>query len=225
MLKICGITKSFGEHSVLAGVDFSAEDGLLTILEGQNGAGKSTLFNILSGTLSPDKGSICLDDFDIAAISARDRAAFMAVLKQDPKTSSSPTLSVFENCALANLKNRSATLALALRESVRHQIIQHLSSLELDFTKHLDRPMGELSGGQRQILAFAMATMIKPRLLLLDEPSAALDEKSSHLLMRLIKRLISQWQIPAVMISHDHGLNQNYGDKIKILENGVILPS
>lgn len=225
MLKICDIKKKFGANPVLNGVTFTASNGLLSILEGQNGAGKSTLFNILSGILYADEGSISLDGKDISAMPAQLRAAFMAVLRQDPKASSSPSLSVLENCALANLKNRRATFMQALRPSIKAKICQHLRSLELDFDKYLEQPMGSLSGGQRQILAFAMATMHKPRLLLLDEPTAALDLKSSHLLMRLIKKLVAQWQIPAVMISHDHALNQNYGDHIITLESGVIVMS
>lgn len=222
MLSLQGIKKSFGHHQILRGISFDAQSGILTILEGQNGSGKSTLFNILSGTLVQDEGKILLDNSDIGLMPAIERATFMAVLKQDPKASSSASLTVMENCALALLKSRNAQLSFALRASIKEKILAHLKSIELDVASLLDRQMGELSGGQRQILAFAMATMDKPQLLLLDEPTAALDDKSSHLLMRLIKRLVAQWQIPALMISHDHGLNESYGDEVKVLVDGVV---
>lgn len=223
MLNIIGIKKSFNDNPILCDVSFDALDGQLTILEGENGAGKSTLFNILSGTILQDQGSLMLGLLDIGHMPALKRSSLMAVLKQDPKASSSPALTVMENCALSWLKERRAGLSLALRKEVKEKILLHLDNLELHLTHLLERPMGELSGGQRQIFAFAMATMVKPHLLLLDEPTAALDEKSSHLLLRLIKRLIAQWQIPAVMISHDHAINKRYGDALKVLKEGKIL--
>lgn len=222
MLNIIGIKKRFGANTILSDVSFDAGNGLLTILEGENGAGKSTLFNILSGNIFAEEGKILLHNVDISPMSALKRSSILALLKQDPKASSSPALTVLENCALAWLKEKKASLKMALRADVKEQIILHLNALELNYEHLLDRRMGELSGGQRQIFAFAMATMIKPRLLLLDEPTAALDEKSSHLLMRLIKSLVAKWHIPAVMISHDHALNKHYGDALRVLKNGVI---
>lgn len=221
MLKIIKLKKSFAEHEILKGASFEAQSGKLTILEGQNGAGKSTLFNILVGNLSADEGQIILDDLDITARKALERAHQIAILKQDPKASSAPNLSILENCALALLKNRRPGLSYALKADIKAQIQAHLKNLGLNYAHVWDKAMGTLSGGQRQIIAFAMATMYKPELLLLDEPTAALDDASTHLLMKLVKELITAWNIPAVMISHDHALNQNYGDKIVVLKEGL----
>lgn len=147
----------------------------------------------------------------------------MAILKQDPKASSSPALTLMENCALAYLESRRAIFRLALRKEIKEKLLQHLNELELNRDEDiLNRMMGELSGGQRRIYAFAMATKNRPKLLLLDEPTAALDEKSSHLLMGLIKRLVKEWQIRTIMISHDHALNKRYGDELLILNEGNI---
>jgi len=222
MLKILNIKKTFGDREILKKINFEAASGHLTILEGQNGAGKSTLFNILIGNMKADSGNILLDDIAINDFPAIKRASDIAILKQDPKLSSAPSLSVMENCALALLKNSTAGLKPALNIRVRKKIIEHLKSLKLAFKDMLDLPIGMLSGGQRQILAFAMATMIKPKLLLLDEPSAALDDDSSQLLLVLIKGMVKEWNIPALMISHDHALNQAYGDKIVVLKDGMI---
>lgn len=222
MLKVNNIKKSFNNNIILQNVSFEAPSGLLTILEGENGAGKSTLFNILGGTINQDEGTLLFNSQDISLMPAKKRALFMAVLKQDPKASSSPALSVLENCAIALLKEQRASLRYALRNNIREKILFHLHNLDLSLKHLLNKPMGELSGGQRQIFAFAMATIVRPKILLLDEPTAALDEKSSYLLMRLIKRLIKEWQIPAVMISHDHTLNQTYGDKVLVLKDGLI---
>jgi len=223
MLKISNIKKSFADHIILHRVSFEAPNSCLTILEGQNGAGKSTLFNILTGNLMPDAGEIFLDQQNITHDSAHERAHNIAILKQDPKASSWAHLSVLENCALALLKNKKAGLRYALNAQTQEYIKKHIDSLELNYDNLWHKQVGMLSGGQRQVLAFAMATMYKPNLLLLDEPSAALDDKSSNLLMRLIKKLITNWNIPAVMISHDYALNKNYGDKIIELKDGHII--
>jgi ABC-type uncharacterized transport system ATPase component len=110
----------------------------------------------------------------------------------------------------------------ATSNNVKDLVTSHLASLGLDFCRDLHRTMSDFSGGQRQILAFAMATICQPRLLLLDEPTAALDEKSSQQLMSLVKMMVAKWQIPAVMISHDHNLNQQYGNVILVLADKTI---
>ena len=221
MLKISKLRKSFADQEILRGASFDASPAELTILEGQNGAGKSTLFNILVGNLTPDSGEIILNNQNITTDKAIERSHKIAILKQDPKASSAPSLSVLENCALALLKNKRPTLGYALRATIKEQIRAHVENLGLNYENQWDKAMGTLSGGQRQIIAFAMATMYKPELLLLDEPTAALDDASTHLLMKMIKKLITTWNIPAVMISHDHALNQCYSDKIIILNQGV----
>lgn len=223
MLNIINLTKSFGKQIVLKNINFSAQKAKLTILEGKNGAGKSTLFNILMGSIKSDSGRIILGNHDITNYSQEKKALIMAILKQDPKASSAPSLSVIENLVLFNLKNHNASLKKALRPLIKEHMIAHLDYLNISFASScLDEPVGNLSGGQRQILAFAMATLIKPQLLLLDEPTAALDESSTYLLMNLIKKLIVLWNIPAIMISHNHELNNSYADTIIKLKDGII---
>jgi putative tryptophan/tyrosine transport system ATP-binding protein len=221
MLKLIDIKKSFDDQIILRGVTFDAKPGKLTVLLGQNGAGKSTLFNIIAGTILQDQGHIMLNDVRLSALPAQRRAQHIAILKQDPKSSTASSLSVFDNLALALLKGKTATLKSASSKDIKHKIIVHMTDLGLD-TSLLDRPMGSLSGGQRQILAFAMATIHRPELLLLDEPTAALDEKACDLLMDLVKRFIEIWQIPAVMICHDRGLVNRYADHHHILRDGLI---
>lgn len=222
MLKLINVKKSFNNQEILKGVTFNAQNGRLTVLEGQNGAGKSTLFNIIAGVLSHDGGQIILKEINVNELAAIDRARHIAILIQDPKASSVPSLSVLENCALALLKGKRASLCSAITKVRKQKIVDHLSTLGLSYQKELLQPIGLLSGGQRQIFAFAMATMSKPNLLLLDEPTAALDEKSSHRLMGLIKRFVSDWQISAVMISHDHAINRQYADDTFTLQDGSI---
>lgn len=221
MLKIKNIKKAFGSTTILANVSCEAAPGKLTILEGKNGAGKSTLFNLIAGIIHQDEGEILLQDVNIGTMSGLRRASLIALLKQDPKASSVSELSILDNFALALLKGKSSALTLATPAKTSRLIHDHVANLTItvaDFNK----PIGMLSGGQRQIIAFAMATIVTPKLLLLDEPTAALDEESSHLLMTLIKQFAARLQIPAVMISHDHELNRKYADEIFILSGGAV---
>lgn len=222
MLRCSGIKKSFFNHEILKGISFDAQRGKLTALLGKNGAGKSTLFNIIAGTLAPDEGRILLDKHILNHMHASQRAQHIALLKQDPKTSTASSLSVFDNFALAMLKTNKARLKTALSPHTKEAIINHIKNLGLD-ERLLSREMGSLSGGQRQIVAFAMATLHRPSLLLLDEPTAALDEEATNLLMKLVKRFISEWQIPAVMICHDKELVEQFADDAYVLQHGIIV--
>ncbi len=129
-------------------------------------------------------------------------------------------MSILENCALALLKNRKPTLNSA-GKNVLIQVKLHLEILGLAYFR-LQQNLLSLSGGQRQMIAFAMATINQPEVLILDEPTAALDEKSAHLLMQMVKKFVKDWNIPALMISHDKNLNCIYGDKILSLQKGLI---
>lgn len=223
MLKVSSIKKSFSHARILNDITFDAHNAELTVIEGQNGAGKSTLFNIMSGLLTADEGTISVGNIRIDTMPAITRAKFIALLRQDPKNSTVETLSIAENFVLAMLKSKRASLKTTLSEDLLRKIASHVLEHGLDFAHDLHRKMSDLSGGQRQILAFIMATIIKPELILLDEPTAALDEKSSHQLMKLVKNLVTQWNIPAVMISHDRALNREYADVIFELKDGGIV--
>jgi len=223
MLSINKIKKAFAEKLILKDITFQAKEGELTIIEGKNGAGKSTLFAIIAGQIMADEGSIKLKDLDLVKIPAIKRAKFLSILHQDPNASSISSFSIKDNLILASLKSRRASLKSISTDEYEKMVKSHLEDLGLsDFIHDTHRSMSDLSGGQRQILSFAMATLDRPEFLLLDEPTAALDEKSSHFLMKLIKRLITLWNIPAVMISHDHALNREHGDSFLTLIEGKI---
>jgi putative ABC transport system ATP-binding protein len=222
MLKVAGIKKTFASTTILRDISFTAAAGTLTVIEGKNGAGKSTLMNILCGILAADEGSIMLDDIELSSIDATTRARMLATLRQDISSGSVGAFSVLENCALALLKNRRARLANATGRQMRDSALQHFANLDLNFGAELYKPLSLFSGGQRQMIAFAMATINKPALLLLDEPTAALDELAATQMMDLVKRFLATWKIPAVMISHDHDLNRAYADAILILRDGIL---
>jgi putative ABC transport system ATP-binding protein len=220
MLKLIDIKKAFNNRPILKGVNATVNDGQMAALIGANGAGKSTIFNIITGETKPDSGVIVLDGQEILALKPTALAKHFALLRQDPKTVTAANLTVFENMVLAVLKNRSASVKKALSSTNKEIILKHLVDLGIN-TGLLDQKMGNLSGGQRQMLAFAMATIYRPKLLLLDEPTAALDENATEQMMTLVKRFISQWQIPAVMICHDKDLVERFMDQKYELSDGI----
>lgn len=222
MLKVIGLKKSFPTVTILRDINFSAEASCLTVIEGRNGVGKSTLFNILCGIVSEDDGNIILNARYLNEIGPSKRARHLAFLRQDPSASSVMTFTVLENFALSLLKTERVRLRNACSTRVKNEVTEHLNRLGLYFVKDLDQPLSHFSGGQRQMLAFAMTTFSKPDLLLLDEPTAALDAKAAIKMMDLIKRFLCAWNIPSVMISHDHDLNRKYADAIYILEDGLL---
>ncbi len=222
MLKVMGIKKSFGAKSVLREIDFAADAGTLTVIEGKNGAGKSTLFSVLCGIVAQDEGAIELDNLDLGPLPAIQRALHIAILRQDPGAGTVNAFTVLENFSLATLKNRRASLRYAQGPHLRQKVKDHLEDLDLA-NINVNQRLAHFSGGQRQMLAFAIATLNKPKLLLLDEPTAALDEEASIRMMELIKHFLKKWRIPAVMISHDHDLNNQYADKILRLEAGKLV--
>ncbi len=220
MLTITNIKKSFGDNAVLVDINLEAQEGALTVIEGKNGAGKSTLFNILCGLVDADAGTIMLNDVAMHGLSAINRAPYLAIIRQDPGASSVLTFSLLDNFALAMLKGRRAQLTYARNAKTIERAHAHLLELGLDFARDLQKPLRDFSGGQRQIIAFAMATLHHPSLLLLDEPTAALDEHAAITLMETVKRLIARFNIPAIMISHDHDINKRYADAIYLLADG-----
>lgn len=223
MLNVTSIKKRFNDRYILRDINFHAAKGSLTIIEGKNGAGKSTLFDILCGTLASDEGTIHLGTTHFSALSAIERAKRLAILRQDPTTSSVLNFSVLENCALFLLKHGRACLTDATGNNIRQQAHAHLTRLHLDYaTADLTKTLAHFSGGQRQMLAFAFATIAQPELLLLDEPTAALDESAAVTMMELITNFIAQWNIPAVMISHDHDLNRRFSNEILVLQDGIL---
>lgn len=222
MLKLENIHIAFNGLKVLNDLSLQLNSGDFVAIMGCNGAGKSTLFDLIAGTTKPDQGRVLLDGQDITGWSEIERAPFIGRLFQNTRLASVSTLTVRENLALATLKGRSAGLRHGLSQFPEDVIERVLQPLNLRLEELLDTPMGALSGGQRQIVSFIMATLVPPRILLLDEPTAALDPRSATELLIFAKEFVGKHGIPTVMITHDPEIARHVGNKLWMIEGGKL---
>lgn len=213
MLTLNNITLSLNQQVILRNITAHAHPGDMILMIGHNGSGKSTLLNIIAGTLKPDTGSITLDERVITLLDERERTSIISRLNQNPTLNTAATLTVEQNLALAALKGKRATLRRGVGA------IQHAAS---PWHLLLHKKMGDLSGGQRQLIAFSMATMTQPRILLLDEPTAALDPHATQELLAKIKAQATNKQTITIMVTHELKFIEQLGNKLWILNNGSL---
>lgn len=192
-----------GEVRALNQLSLQLAPGSFNLVIGANGSGKSTLLNVLAGTIRPSQGNVMLDGKDISAWPVYERSKFIARIFQDPSVGTAPSLSIIENFRLASLRTRSKKPFIGLNRDFRKVVASHVSILGMQLEDRLDNPVSSLSGGQRQALSLLMATFDHLDLLLLDEPTAALDPRSAELLLKLAHQIIREKQLTALMVSHD----------------------
>jgi putative ABC transport system ATP-binding protein len=220
MLSLQHVTKRFNGKTVLAGISCLIENGDFIVIVGTNGSGKTTLFDIIAGTVIPDEGIIEYRDAVITTQDECQRSMWMSRLLQNTSLNCVPSMTVAENFALAMLKIKSARFSPALDEEKRAIILARLREFKLDV--HIDTPMGNLSGGQRQLIAFIMATITHPQLLLLDEPTAALDPLAATILLKTVALYNKSHGLTTLLITHDPHMAVALGNKIWVLQSGVI---
>ena len=229
MLKIKNLSKSFNggtenELNIFKGFNLNIEESEFVAILGSNGCGKSTLFNLISGALKEDTGSIILDEKSINDLKEEERAWGIGKVHQDPSKGVSPSLTILENLSLADKKCEKFSLRNLIKKDKIKRFIEILKEVDLGLENKLNTQVKFLSGGQRQALSLIMATLKKPKLLLLDEHTAALDPKTSKVIMEKTKQLIDKQHITAMMISHNLRDAVQYAERLIMLyESKVIL--
>lgn len=221
MLKIESLNVKINNNHILKNLSCEINPGEFVIILGQNGAGKSTLFDSIAGKIKCSSGKISIDNIDVTNKSEQKRASLITRIFQNINMNCAGDLTVFENIAIANYSRRRAGFSNATNCLPKDYATKILNKLEID-TNVLNKKMNNLSGGQRQTISFAMATQKAPKLLLLDEPTAALDPKSATALLKQANEFIRANGITSIMITHDPNIALNMGDAIWILENGKI---
>jgi len=228
MLEVRTVRKTFNagtpnEVRSLQGVDFTLEPGSFVIVIGTNGSGKSTLLNAVSGTFQVDAGQILLDGKDVTSWPEYRRASLIGRVFQNPFSGTAPNLSIAENLALSSRRGQARGLGWALSGNLKAKMRETVRTLNLGLEDRLDNAIGSLSGGQRQALTLLMATWLEPKLLLLDEHTAALDPKSADQVIHLSSQIISRDRLTTLMVTHSMHQAVNLGDRLIMMHRGNIL--
>ncbi len=231
MLTLTDLWKTFApgtvnEKTALAGIDLHLAPGDFVTVLGSNGAGKSTLFGAIAGSFLPDRGKVILDGEDITASPDYKRSKCIGRLFQDPLKGTAPSMTIEENMALAYLRaSRKKSPFSVVTAADRREFREKLSRLGLGLEDRMDSPVGLLSGGQRQALTLLMATLVTPKLLLLDEHTAALDPATGEKVLELTAKTVARNRITCLMITHDIPSALRLGNRTILMKDGKIAAS
>ena len=229
MLELKNISKTFNPGTVneklaLQKIDLDLKDGDFATIVGSNGAGKSTMFNAIAGEFIADTGTIMLDGQDITFMPDYRRSKYIGRMFQDPLRGTAPHMTIEENLALAYLRASGHTSSFSrISKKDREVFAEKLSALGLGLEDRMKQPVGLLSGGQRQALTLLMATLVTPKLLLLDEHTAALDPGTAEKVLELTKKIVAENHITCLMITHNMHDALTLGNRTLMMDHGRIV--
>ena len=229
MLKAVQLKKTFNEGTVneklaLQELSLTLPDGDFAAIVGSNGAGKSTFFNAIAGSFYVDEGSIYLDDMDITFMPEHKRSRMIGRLFQDPLLGTAPHMTIEENLTIAYLRASGHTSAFShSAEKERRFFREQLRELDMGLEDRMEQPVGLLSGGQRQALTLLMATVVTPKLLLLDEHTAALDPQTAAKVLALTARIVRDRNISCLMVTHNMHQALELGNRTLMMDSGRIV--
>ncbi len=228
MLEIKNVYKTFNagtvnEKRALKHLNLSVADGEFVTVIGGNGAGKSTMLNAITGALAVDYGSITIDGVDVTHLSEHKRAKYIGRVFQDPMMGTAATMQIEENLALAARRGKPRTLRGGITKAEREGYKQQLATLGLGLEDRMTAKVGLLSGGQRQALTLLMSTLQKPKLLLLDEHTAALDPKTAAKVLETTQRIVEENRLTTIMITHNMRDAIAYGNRLIMMYDGHVV--
>ena len=225
MLELKNIYKTFNPGSInekraLNGINLTLEDGDFVTIIGGNGAGKSTMLNAIAGVWPVDSGSVIIDGEDITKLPEHKRAKYLGRVFQDPMNGTAADMEIEENLAVAKRRGQTRTLRWGITKKEREEYVELLKPLDLGLETRLRAKVGLLSGGQRQALTLLMATLKKPKLLLLDEHTAALDPKTADIIMELTDKVVKEKHLTTIMVTHNLRYAVEYGNRLLMMHQG-----
>ena len=223
LLDVKNLSVSVEEKAILDAVNLTINKGETHVLMGPNGAGKSTLMNVIAGVLFPDSGTVVLDGVDVTKDDVTKRSRDISRVFQDPKMGTATRMTIEQNMAIALKRGKSRSFSLGVKKEDRELYKTSLEELGLGLENRLKSSVEFLSGGQRQALTLVMSTLVKPKLLLLDEHTAALDPKTSAMVMKLTDKIVKKNNLTTVMITHNMEHAIEYGNRLVMLHEGHVV--
>ena len=228
MLKITNLQKTFNAgtvnaKTVLDGLNLHIKEGDFVTVIGGNGAGKSTLQNAIAGVWKPDFSTIEIDGQDVTNMPEHKRAQFLGRVFQDPMKGTAPDMEIAENLHIASMRGKKRKLIRGVRKSDREHFRELLKTLDLGLEDRLSTKVGLLSGGQRQAVTLLMASMNKPKLLMLDEHTAALDPKTAAKVLELTDKIVTENHLTTLMITHNMRDAIAHGNRLIMMQDGHII--
>ena len=228
MISIQNISKTFNkgnpnEVKALSKVNLEVKKKEFVVLIGANGSGKSTLLNALSGYFKVDEGKILIEREDVTQLADYKRSKWIARIFQNPLSGTAPDLSILDNFRLASLRTQMKGLRIGVNSRFKQEVKEKIALLGMGLENKLEQAMGTLSGGQRQALTLIMAIMDEAKILLMDEPTAALDPKSGKNLMIKAQEIIHEFGLTTILVTHDLKDAHQYGNRIIQMQEGEII--
>ncbi len=228
MIRIDQLSKTFfagtaNEVAALKGISLTFNNSEYSVIIGSNGSGKSTFLNCIAGSVVADNGSIHFDTEDVTPLHDYQRSRYIARIFQNPLQGTAPDLSILENFRLAKLRTGVRKLSIGTGKEFSEAVKASIAQLGMGLESKINQPVGTLSGGQRQALTLLMAVMSDCKLLLLDEPTAALDPRSAELVLTLADQLIRKHNLCAILITHNMKDAVKYGDRLLVMQEGKIV--
>ena len=228
MLKITNLQKTFNPGTInaktaLNGLNLTLNEGDFVTVIGGNGAGKSTMLNAIAGVWKPDFGTIVIDGVDVTNMPEHKRAQFLGRVFQDPMKGTAPDMEIAENLSIASKRGIKRRFVRGVRKADRERYRELLKTLDLGLEDRLSTKVGLLSGGQRQALTLLMASMNRPKLLLLDEHTAALDPKTAAKVLEITDKIVTENQLTTLMITHNMRDAIAHGNRLIMMQDGHII--
>lgn len=228
MLKIENIFKTFNagtvnEKAALQGLSLHLKEGDFVTVIGGNGAGKSTMLNAVTGVFGIDSGKVLIDGVDVTHLPEYKRAKYIGRVFQDPMMGTAATMQIEENLALAARRGKPRTLRIGITKAEREEYREKLKILGLGLEHRMTAKVGLLSGGQRQALTLLMASMNKPKLLLLDEHTAALDPKTAAKVLEITDKIVTENHLTTLMITHNMRDAIAHGNRLIMMQDGHVI--
>jgi putative ABC transport system ATP-binding protein len=228
MIDISGLHKIFNkgkanEVNAVNGIDLSIKKGEFVVVVGSNGSGKTTVLNLIAGSVLPTSGSVSINGEDVTKLADYERSQWIARVFQNPLSGTASELSILDNFRLAAIRTKAKGLIIGVNEPFKKKVIETIATLGMGLEQKIEQPMGTLSGGQRQALTLLMSVMDSCKVLLLDEPTAALDPRSADVVMRTAEKLTRDFDLTTILITHNLKDAYNYGTRIIQMAEGVIV--